>query len=669
MQRYINNFTDRNGNAIPQAVVSVYREDGTLAALYSDDGVTAQANPMRTDANGEFSFYAADGVYSITLAKNGHTARTISGVALLDGARVQAPVADYPALRAYAGGATSVFVLASGIAGTFVRDATVTVDNGGTEIVGVHGWKRVFDGAVSVLWFGAKGDGVSDDTAAIQASIDAHPGKEVTFPYTGNKYLFSGLTISAHGTTLRGLGSSARQTSNGVELSYTGSGDAIRIGSDDGNAYNSGTFNGTYSVTIRDLAIRTSTQDTTLALGTGTYKAGTYAIRNYRGSYMLLQNVWIEAFENGVWHIQQNNSQYQNVVCNYCKVGLYILHSYGLCAVNFNSLYCDTAVVIDTGSIVTTFLNPTFTHCGSAATPTIEIRKGSSGTKLISPYFEKQSGYNGVTAPGFVRVGVEDGYSGKSAGVHQFATTSPVYGLNIQHPYVMTTPAATPHHVPYLVEADQVSFAEIDCFSGHPTYNGNLDYFINATANSQSILARAPVPNRAKISNGTDTGVNFIGYGSGAIELGSNQGLVNFRNNKGTGGTQAWQWNMAAAGAIILDHPNYAGGQTRRLRLNRALQQQGASAPASGTYERGDNAWNQSPDSAGGVASWVCVSAGTPGTWQATSWVVAKATTAGRPTLTASDRGVMFMDTTLNANGKPIWWTGTAWVDATGAVV
>jgi hypothetical protein len=134
--------------------------------------VTAQANPMRTDATGEFSFYAADGVYSITLAKNGHTARTISGVALLDGARVQAPVADYAALRSYAGGATSVFVLASGIAGTFVRDATVTVDNGGTQIVGVFGWKRVFDGPVDVRWFGFSAAGAAAaNTAAVHAAV------------------------------------------------------------------------------------------------------------------------------------------------------------------------------------------------------------------------------------------------------------------------------------------------------------------------------------------------------------------------------------------------------------------------------------------------------------------------------------------------------------------
>jgi hypothetical protein len=46
-----------------------------------------------------------------------------------------------------------------------------------------------------------------------------------------------------------------------------------------------------------------------------------------------------------------------------------------------------------------------------------------------------------------------------------------------------------------------------------------------------------------------------------------------------------------------------------------------------------------------------------------------KDTTANRPTLTAKDIGVLFLDTTLDADGKAIWWTGTAWVDATGAVV
>jgi len=46
-----------------------------------------------------------------------------------------------------------------------------------------------------------------------------------------------------------------------------------------------------------------------------------------------------------------------------------------------------------------------------------------------------------------------------------------------------------------------------------------------------------------------------------------------------------------------------------------------------------------------------------------------KGTTAQRPTPGANDYGAIYLDTTLDADGKPIWWNGTAWVDATGAVV
>lgn len=54
----------------------------------------------------------------------------------------------------------------------------------------------------NVLDYGAVGDGVTDDTAAIQAAINDNPGKIIFVP-KGN-YLFSQLTISANGTTLMG---------------------------------------------------------------------------------------------------------------------------------------------------------------------------------------------------------------------------------------------------------------------------------------------------------------------------------------------------------------------------------------------------------------------------------------------------------------------------------
>lgn len=66
--------------------------------------------------------------------------------------------------------------IADGGGGLFVWNSTSTVaDNGGTIIaptgVSTGRWYRIFSGAINVRWFGAVGDGVTDDTAAVQAAF------------------------------------------------------------------------------------------------------------------------------------------------------------------------------------------------------------------------------------------------------------------------------------------------------------------------------------------------------------------------------------------------------------------------------------------------------------------------------------------------------------------
>lgn len=94
-----------------------------------------------------------------------------------------------------------------------------------------------------------------------------------------------------------------------------------------------------------------------------------------------------------------------------------------------------------------------------------------------------------------------------------------------------------------------------------------------------------------------------------------------------------------------------------------------AAPPTAGAWRAGARVRNNAPPLAGGVTQWVCPTAGTPGAWRADQWVTAKGATGARPTLTANDAGVGYLDTTLAAAGKPITWTGTVWVDATGVVV
>lgn len=76
--------------------------------------------------------------------------------------------------------------------GTFIYDATKSAENNGGTIF--EGWVRQYDGAVNVKWFGAKGDGVTDDTAAIDTAIAASLGRKLYFP--SGTYLTNGIVIT-----------------------------------------------------------------------------------------------------------------------------------------------------------------------------------------------------------------------------------------------------------------------------------------------------------------------------------------------------------------------------------------------------------------------------------------------------------------------------------------
>lgn len=69
------------------------------------------------------------------------------------------------------------------------------------------------------------------------------------------------------------------------------------------------------------------------------------------------------------------------------------------------------------------------------------------------------------------------------------------------------------------------------------------------------------------------------------------------------------------------------------------------------------------------VTEWMAVTthASFP-TWIPHRLHATKGSTAGRPAAAGGDTGILYFDTGLDPDGKPIWWTGSAWVDATGAL-
>lgn len=129
--------------------------------------------------------------------------------------------ATYTVLGYYAAG--------DGGGGTYVWNATdTTTDNGGTVIQpsagGVGRWNLVPAGPISIAQFGAKADGVTDNSAAMQAALNslAATGGPVFCPQfgTGAFAFATGLTIP-FGVYIRGAGKYA------TILKYTGTGTAL----------------------------------------------------------------------------------------------------------------------------------------------------------------------------------------------------------------------------------------------------------------------------------------------------------------------------------------------------------------------------------------------------------------------------------------------------------
>jgi hypothetical protein len=140
MQKYFNNVTNRHGDAVSGATVTVTTSGGALATIYSDDGVTPQANPITTNTAGEFSFYAADGAYSVATSGPGIPTKTVSGIQLLGNASVLAGWALTQAFRLVSatrnidGAATTASIVwPDGATGTYTADTLSTDFPGATD--------------------------------------------------------------------------------------------------------------------------------------------------------------------------------------------------------------------------------------------------------------------------------------------------------------------------------------------------------------------------------------------------------------------------------------------------------------------------------------------------------------------------------------------------------
>lgn len=86
MQRYSDVVQDLAGNTLPGATVTVLTSGGAVPTLYAGANGTLPyaSNVLTTGVDGKYSFYAANGVYTLTIAATGFNTDTRAGTVLFD---------------------------------------------------------------------------------------------------------------------------------------------------------------------------------------------------------------------------------------------------------------------------------------------------------------------------------------------------------------------------------------------------------------------------------------------------------------------------------------------------------------------------------------------------------------------------------------------------------
>lgn len=532
------------------------------------------------------------------------------------------PMQSYAAMGAYTGRATGIRITTPGIAGAFRYNAALAnTSNGGTQIAhasGTGAWERLATGDWSVKWFGAKGDNATDDTTAVNAALTASVGRVLVFdPGT---YIVDGTLLRVYSlTTVRGYGATLKlKAGNYTTTRYF-------FGTNTGITYDSN-YAETSFVDIAGITL-----DGNIANVTTTDSC--YGINAYRTRSFFVSDVKIKDLPGVV------------------GVGYGIAFSYSTdvmaSRVNINRTDRQNIIVWETKNARIdgcTLKDSYFRDCilVSSSTPAVyqasecnisnsECRNTmSTGTHVI-----RFSGESGGKMSNLRLYGYQSG----GAGLHGIYITD-IYpkrivaeNVSINDCFRGVDISSDAAHVLEFIGL-QIGM-ETACYDG---FRANTDGAV-VKVNGGSIKATNQVLYMNAVDFQSVVGVELIGGTQNSAIFSESAGVTVFNSNTVRGNTNAsYPVLFGGAGEPIIIGNKVTGNTVNTLRAT------------TGAIAAGNNSVTiDGVARAGGVTK--------------------RSTTANRPTLTASDIMVPYMDTTLVAAGKPIWWTGTAWVDATGTAV
>lgn len=315
----------------------------------------------------------------------------------------------------------------------------------------------VLNNAVNAKQFGVVGDGAADDTAALQDAIDATEGRTLYLP-RGEYKVTSTLHITSRSHHIVGDFPN-RIAQDGTQITYTGTGPCIEIGTDSGNPWSNGEYDGHQDHIFQHLCIKHGAPDTALTaaglLGTQ-FKLGAFGIWDWRGGGITMHRCMFEQFEANFVGVQSDINLFIECKSSFSRYGFYLgPRSDQNTIIALESIFCDRAITIDRAA-GTRIAYGQFIGCGHSTASAIEIRRGSGtssgpfGISIESCWFETHSqAYQGTDGLAFVSVGEVDGYG--AGGSIQSPGPSPitgsVVGCKISDPKLITFLAGLPAHV------------------------------------------------------------------------------------------------------------------------------------------------------------------------------------------------------------------------------
>jgi hypothetical protein len=505
--------------------------------------------------------------------------------------------------------------------GDFYWDAVSTeADNGGTifQVTGTTTgrWKRIYSGSVNVKWFGAKGDwdGATgtDDSISIQNAISA--SDDIFFPE--GQYACNNIVLTRSGISITGSG---EYTTFLVNNGATTSDHTIK----------SISTSFIYHCTISDIGFRFK-RNTTLG----------YAIYLNKCLHMKLTNFFIEAFIPDNVLVSETGGIYLDTDCyfntfrsGYIYMNRKWLRIRGIAnhAVNDN-IFDSIATQIRYGTHATIewASNNLFSHIDAEALSTNTEYSWSMFELISASYNEFNGCYFDQKGRGFSLI--------KITGTSSLASNGNIISMCNMN-----------HSANYGVYLD--TYCRFNNIKDNYFVNNNWDIFQN--------------------SAGTSNEYNIIGknvFENALTKIISQSCIYDNTLNASTGYLKSSKMQLAGidlTSTMFLNNQTIFSG-TPSSSGSKLLF--GTGSPETVVFGNVGSIFHRTDATAGNALYLKEVRSG-----ETLGWVrigsSLKNTTANRPTPTQYEIGLQYFDTTLAANGKPIWWNGVAWVDATGTVV